>query len=421
MRRRLRSLWPLRLTLARPGLVAALVAVLPLTAAIGQEKLTGISHRHGSLEFYAQAMDKAVPGVRVEMSLMPVDKAFELQTINLSSGSDAYDIIWVNDSQLKKYAKSGWLEPLDGYWAKFKEEFKLGDYPESVLDSFRYEGRLYAVPAQVNGMFFFYRADVFKERGAQPPKTFEDWLNLAQLFNSPRRAGTIMSLKRVDAALNETHYYLNALGDGWFDGKWRPVFNSPKGVAAIERMKALAKFAPPGFTSHANDESMVTLQQDLAVMGLQWYTRAAAMDDPNKSKVVEKMEWAAPPLGGQRIVVDGYAISKFSGKPKETIFRVLASATGEANQRAIAKEAVPSRASVLNDAELQKRFRHYPAALAALKVGKPYPPLPEFQEVGDIVTRYVQRAVTGEMPVKAALDAAATETEELLRKRGYYQ
>jgi ABC-type glycerol-3-phosphate transport system substrate-binding protein len=230
-----------------------------------------------------------------------------------------------------------------------------------------------------------------------------------------------MSLKRVDAALNETHYYFNALGDGWFDARWKPVFNSPRGVAAIEQMKALAKLAPPGFTSHANDESMVTLQQDLAAMGLQWYTRAAAMDDPTKSRVAGKMEWAAPPVGGQRIVVDGYAISKFSKKSKETTFRVLATATGEANQRAIAKEAVPSRATVLNDTELQKRFRHYPAALAALKVGKPYPALPEFQEVGDIVTRYIQRAVTGEMPVKAALDAAAGETEELLKRRGYYQ
>lgn len=401
--------------------VLTLVGLGLPAVARADEKLTGISHRHGSLEFYAAAMDKAVPGVRVDMSLMPVDKAFELQTINLSSGSDAYDIIWVNDSQLKKYAKSGWLEPLDAYWAKLKTELNLGDYPDSVLDSFRYEGKLYAVPAQVNGMFFFYRADLFKEKGLQPPKTFEEWLGLARELNSPRRAGTIMSLKRVDAALNETHYYFNALGDGWFDARWKPVFNSPRGVAAIEQMKALAKFAPPGFTSHANDESMVTLQQDLAAMGLQWYTRAAAMDDPTKSRVAGKMEWAAPPVGGQRIVVDGYAISKFSKKSKETTFRVLATATGEANQRAIAKEAVPSRATVLNDTELQKRFRHYPAALAALKVGKPYPALPEFQEVGDIVTRYIQRAVTGEMPVKAALDAAAGETEELLKRRGYYQ
>jgi ABC-type glycerol-3-phosphate transport system substrate-binding protein len=412
MRRPLGSLPPVLVVLAALGL-----GLLPAAA---QEKLTGISHRHGSLEFYAQAMDKAVPGVRVDMSLMPVDKAFELQTINLSSGSDAYDIIWVNDSQLKRYAKSGWLEPLDAYWTKLKSELNLGDYPESVLDSFRYEGKLYAVPAQVNGMFFFYRADLFQEKGLNPPKTFEDWLSLAAQLNTPRRAGTIMSLKRVDAALNETHYYLNAFADGWFDAKWKPVFNGPKGVAAIERMKALAKFAPPGFTAHANDEAMVTLQQDLAAMGLQWFTRAAAMDDAAKSKVVGKVEWAAPPAGGQRIVVDGYAISKFSRKNKETTFRVLATATGEANQRAIAKEAIPSRTSVLNDADLQKRFRHYPAALAALKVGKPYPPLPEFQEVGDIVTRYVQRAVTGEMPVKAALDAAAAETEELLRKRGYY-
>jgi ABC-type glycerol-3-phosphate transport system substrate-binding protein len=42
-------------------------------------------------------------------------------------------------------------------------------------------------------------------------------------------------------------------------------------------------------------------------------------------------------------------------------------------------------------------------------------------EVGDIITRRINQAVTGEMAVKEALDTAAKETEELLRKRGYYK
>jgi hypothetical protein len=47
--------------------------------------------------------------------------------------------------------------------------------------------------------------------------------------------------------------------------------------------------------------------------------------------------------------------------------------------------------------------------------------LPEFPQVGEIVTRHVIEAVTGTGPVKPALDAAAREVEELLKKRGYYR
>lgn len=415
----------LKLSRRRMGATALAAAALAVPAisrgALAQERFTGISHRHGSLEAYARIMDQALPGVRVEMNMMPVDRAFELQTINLSSSSDAYDIIWVNDAQIKLYAKNGWIEPIDELWARHRAEFALDDYPESVLDSFRYDGRLYGVPAQVNGMFMFYRADLFRERNVQPPSTFEDWLSLAQAFNTRARAGTVMSMKRVDAALNESHYYMNAFADGWFDRNWRPVFNNDRGVAAIERMRSLARFAPPDYLSHANDEASITFQQGLAVMGLQWFSRAASMDDPAHSRVVNQIQWASPPNGGQRIVVDGYSIAKFTRKSKETIFRVLATALNEANQREVASVAIPSRGRLLADAQLQARYRYYPAALQALRVGKPYPALPEFPQVGDLVTRRIHQALTGEMTVNAALDAAAAETQQLLAQRGYYR
>ena len=82
---------------------------------------------------------------------------------------------------------------------------------------------------------------------------------------------------------------------------------------------------------------------------------------------------------------------------------------------------MPPRASVLNDPELQKKHRFYPAASAAMLTNVTFPAIPEFYAVGEFITRRVVQAVTGEMGVKAALDAAATETENFLRGRGYYK
>jgi multiple sugar transport system substrate-binding protein len=79
----------------------------------------------------------------------------------------------------------------------------------------------------------------------------------------------------------------------------------------------------------------------------------------------------------------------------------------------------PPRSSVLNDPEIVQRFRYYPAVLDSLPSAVPFPPLPEFYEVGDFISRRVLQALTGEMEVKAALDAAASETTDLLKSRGY--
>jgi maltose-binding protein MalE len=49
------------------------------------------------------------------------------------------------------------------------------------------------------------------------------------------------------------------------------------------------------------------------------------------------------------------------------------------------------------------------------------PPLPEYSEVGEFMIRRIHQALNGELEVKEALDLAAKEAEDHLRKRGYYK
>lgn len=404
-------------------LVGALLGAASMTIsvpALAADAVQMISHRYPALEFYAERMKEALPGVEVNTQLMPHDKAMELATIALSSKADTVDIVYLNDSTFLSFAKNGWLRPLDELFEKYKDEFNLGDFTELALDTFRYEGKLYVLPHTINTQLFFYRKDLLEQAGKQPPTTIAEYRALAEEMNSPLRAGTISCLKPVDAALNEMHWYMNTLGDGWFDGSMKPIFNNAAGVKAISMLDEITDYAQRGFTSAANDECTIALQQDVAVMGMQWATRAAAMDDPTKSNVVGKIDWVAPPQGHQRIAADGYALSAFSKQDPETLFKIIATSSNEANMREAASMILPPRKSLLNDPELQKANRHYPAALASLEVGEAFPRLPEFYEVGEFITRRVLQAVTGEMGVQEALDAAATETEDLLRSRGYY-
>jgi multiple sugar transport system substrate-binding protein len=411
--------------LSRRGALQTLGAVTAASLAGGRRARAAapvqmISHRYPALELFAEKMRTAVDGVQVNTQLMPFDKANELATIALSSKADTLDIVYASDSTVQKYAKNGWLMPLDDLFEKYKAEFNLGDFPEKGLAPYRYEGKLYVLPHTVNVMMLFYRKDLFEAEGKQPPKTIAEYEELAEHFNSPMRAGSVNCLKPVDAGLNEAHWFINALGDGWFDDQWKPVFNNDKGVAAIETLKDVTAYAQRGFATAANDECALAYQQDIGVMGLQWATRAASMDDPAKSRVVGMIDWAAAPGGHARLSGDGYAISAFTKQDPDLLFRIIATSSSDATQREAAALMVPPRESVLRDPEFAKKFRHYPGILAALETAQPFPPLPEFYEAGEFITRRVLQAVAGEMEVKAALDAAAGETEQLLKSRGYY-
>jgi multiple sugar transport system substrate-binding protein len=412
-----------RLQISRRSIVAATLAAPAILGrrARAAGTIQMISHRYPALEYYAEKMRSAVPGTTVNTQLMPIDKALELATIAMSSKSDTPDIIYASDTSFQTFAKNGWFRPLDDLWAKYRDEFKLDDFPEAMRKTYMRDGHIYVVPHTLNAMMFFYRKDLFDAAGKAPPKNFTEYAALAKSFNSPQRSGNISCLKPVDAAINEAHWYFNALGDGWFDKDWKPIFNDARGVQAIEMMKEIAHSAQQGFTAAANDECMIAYQQDTGVMGLQWASRAKAMDDPNKSRIVGKIDWVAPPQGHARISGDGYAISAFSKQDPDTLFRIIATSANQANMRGAASLLIPPRKSLLEDAELKQANRFYPAALASYESGVAAPSLPEFYAVGEFITRRILQAVTGEMPVKQALDTAANETTEFLKGHGYYK
>jgi multiple sugar transport system substrate-binding protein len=406
------------------GLAAVTAAGATASVGVGSAWANGpvqvVSHRYPALEHYTEAMKKAVPGVSVNAQLMPFDKAMEVSRIALSSKADTIDILYMSDGHVGQFAASGWIRPLNDLWDKFKGEYKLDDFVDKAVERFTVDGKIYAVPHVINVMMLFYRKDIFDKAGKQPPKTMDEFVELAKFFNSPMRAGTASCLKGLDGTLNEAHWYLHSIGDGWFDKQWKPIFNNEKGVKAIETMKEVGRYAQKGFTASGNDECMITLQQDAATMALQWATRAGAMDDPKKSRVIGNIDWVVAPGGGGKITSDGYSISAFSKQDPETLFRILATSSSSDSMRGAASMSVTPRRSLLDDPDLRAKNRYYPAALAAVEVAVPNPALPEFYPAGEFITRRILQAVTGEMPVKQALDLAASETEAFLKARGYY-
>jgi ABC-type glycerol-3-phosphate transport system substrate-binding protein len=398
--------------------VLAGLAATPLARARAAEPVHVLSHRYPALEFYTGCMQTALPGVEVDVRLMPFDRMLELSNIELSARSDSIDIVYTTDVTVRGYVRNGWLRPLDDLWARLREEFALGDFADAAMRAFTIDGHIYVMPHSVTVMLLFYRRDLFEQAGFGPPRDIAEYATLARKLATPQRAGTVSCIKPVDSTLNEAHWYLNALGDGWFDADWRPAFNTPRGVAAIAMMKSVVDSAQPAPTTYGNDECTVSLQQGLAAMGLQWVTRARPMDDPAKSRVVGQMDWIAPPQGHARLSSDGYAISAFSRQDPETLFRLIATSANTANMTQAARMVMPPRRPLLADPAMARASRFYPAALASLETSMPFPPLPDFYAFGDIIARRIAQAVTGQMPVGEAMDHAAAETVQFLRDHG---
>ena len=293
-----------------------------------------ISHRYPGLEYYADKLKSALPGVAVDTRLMQAPEAIQLQRLALSSGSGQLDILWANSITMASFAKSGWLEPLDDLWAKHKRRIQPGRHQPGSGAGCSYKGRIYGMPLTTNTMLYAYRSDLFEREG---PEAREDLGRLHRECQGAERSAAALRrhhAMKSDMVNNEMHSVINTIGDGWFDKDWRPTFNDDRGVKAVETYKRLAQYCVPGFTAVHNDEHTINMGQDIAAQGQQWATRCSTMDNPDKSRVVGKIKWTVMPEGGRQVrVSDTYCISRFTAKDKDMLFRLLASALREENQR----------------------------------------------------------------------------------------
>ena len=71
--------------------------------------------------------------------------------------------------------------------------------------------------------------------------------------------------------------------------------------------------------------------------------------------------------------------------------------------------------SVYQDAEILEEIPFYEDFYGIIEGGKSRPASPQYAKLSDAIQRNIHQALTGEVEVKAALDALQAEAEELIK------
>jgi len=387
-----------------------------------------LSHRYAALEFYAQEIiDDAPENVTVDTELTTYTEWQSKMRLNLSSGSDAYDLTYIFTTDLAEFASHGWLVPLDEYIEKYWDEYNFGDIPQYLWDAYTYDGKIYGIPSHQWAMITFARTDLIEEAGLSVPTTLDEMVDVAAAMTTDGRSGITMQLKAADHLANTFQCFLTAFGTWWFDDDMVPTFNSDEALAAIEYMQKLMPYVPEGSSTYGTDEVNVALAQDQAVMGFLQTTRSASMNDPEKSIVIDKMDFYAPPaltVGGpsaSQFATAGYSISAFTQYDPEISFLVLANALDAESMADGAAVGMPVRSSVMTEALLAER-PDYAAAWEAIQSGVGQrPSIPEFNEIMEISMSALADVLAGNAEAKPAMDAAAEEAYKIMEEAGYYK
>jgi multiple sugar transport system substrate-binding protein len=349
----------------------------------------------------------------VEVVELPYANLFEKESLDLQSRTGAYDVIMMDDPWFPKLAADGGLTPL----ARQPDADFLG----STLAVCRQSGTYYALPYVGNSQLFFYRKDLFDKYKLGAPDRWEKILIDAKTIGAGEKMfGYVMRAAPGNSAVTDFMPLLWAFGGDIFDAQGKPNLASPEAIEALRFMVELGKYSPPGYAGFNAAEVSAQLLQGIAAMSINWPAWIAAMDDPSKSKVVGKIEFAPMPSARNPGVAElgAWLLAIPTGsRHQDAASDFISWATEPAQMtQAALRGNPPTRRSVFQSPDLLKKFRAFPAQLAALEAARPRPRTTQWNEIENAFGVSLSQANSGAATPEAAMQQANREIAEILAR-----
>lgn len=436
----------MKLSLKTPTMMLALAlgAALPITAAAqGAKPFEGVTLRVlGTSQPWEVELQKRAAkfteeyGATVEFDLYSLTQGIQKVTVELSSRSPAYDLVFVEASEVVRFGPAGLLEPLDGYLAE-NSAYSPDDLIPATLNANTIEGKLYALPHFAATQILYWRPDLFAQAGIDgPPRTFTEMLEDCSKLQTQEMRCTAM---RGKPSTSENIWYWTQILRGYggsYVKNWpddlTPTVNSPEAVQAAELYaKLMNEYGIVGSVSASYDEVVVAMQQGNIAMAIEGAPLAGRILDPELSKVSGKLGFSVPPGGPAGTFApftsQAYAVNAAS-KNKDAGAAFLMWSTSKDTMLDIAANSsfvAVTRNSVWTDPAFIARHGYdfgsgsfTQAYRDTLATADPFYRLPiaDFRPAADRVGLALQEIVTGQSTAQEALDAAQRDVERMFRR-----
>jgi len=118
------------------------------------------------------------PGITIEWVTAPYGE-IQNQVINMAGAGNKADLLFGEIGWVPAMEDAGLAVPVDTVLSKSY----LDDYYPKVMDSFKIDGKAYAVPMYISPFMLYYNKDLFAQAGLdpnKPPKTYTEMLAAAE-------------------------------------------------------------------------------------------------------------------------------------------------------------------------------------------------------------------------------------------------
>src|SRR6478672_9204829 len=206
----------------------------------------------GQMEPLAKSyFEKQYPGITVKFATYTEGDLRAAIEKNVSTHSNAFNVIMIGPYETPLFAKNGWLDNLSSQFIAKDPSYDASDLLPPIAKSLSYKGSLYAVPFYGESSMMFYRKDLFAKAGLTMPAhpTWAQIQGFAAKLNKPGQVSGIClrGLAGWGDNMAALDTVVNTFGGQWFDMHWKPQLTSPAFVKATNfYVNLVRKYGEPG-------------------------------------------------------------------------------------------------------------------------------------------------------------------------------
>jgi sorbitol/mannitol transport system substrate-binding protein len=374
---------------------------------------------------------KKYPGITVKFATYTEGDLRAAIEKNVSTHSNAFNVIMIGPYETPLFAKNGWLTDLSKQYIASDPSYAASDLLPPIAKALSYKSDLYAVPFYGESSMMFYRKDMFARAGlTMPPHpTWAQIQGFAAKLNQPGKTSGIClrGLAGWGDNMAALDTVVNTYGGQWFDMNWKPQLTSPAFTNATNfYVNLVRKYGEPGAANDSFNQLLTLYGQGKCAM---WYdaTVAATSIAGSFPSVYAQTGYAFAPVNLTKS--SGWLWTWALGIPQGTAnsgaaWKFVSWATSKSYDQLVAAKygwsAVPpgTRTSLYNTPQYQQAAKAFAGiTLASINstdplhptvnpvpyVGVQYVDIPQFESLGLQVAQQIAGAIAGTESVSQAL------------------
>lgn len=370
-------------------------------------------------------------GIETEWTFIPFVSLQEKIAAEGLAGVGTYDVVNYLDSWGP--SNSHWLLTIDDLMDR--DGISMDRYPEAFARSAQFEGQTYGFPLRAHPQLLFYRKDLIPN----PPTTWDEVVEIGkQLKESHPEIAPLALYYNNDGNRQNLFIWLNfiwAAGGDIFNDDWTAAWTSEEALQATEDYIALhtvQEVTNPNSLAFVEQDARQSFQQGNSAMIPVWWWAYSGFYNPDASTLTkDQVAFTGMPAYNGRTktyaISMPFSISTYS-KNQGAAWEFLKWLSNPEMDRANAIEREVAGKSIVNNVVTHISSLQDPdvnaandgiqsAAWESLRESDIMPQIPEWPEVGDILSSAIARAAAGGN-VRELMIEAAEQSDRILRRAG---